>query len=143
MNQTTNYQLNQWEQADRIMMSDFNADNVRLDAALAAIAANSVKCATGTYTGTNTSGSSNPCSLTFDFVPKLLVIFGSFDTLGIRGCIIIPGLGGIGVGGTSANNGTQVYGVMSTLNGTTVSWYANQTGSQANSAHTFHYVALG
>lgn len=37
MNQTTNYQLNQWEKADRIQMEDFNADNAKIDAALASI----------------------------------------------------------------------------------------------------------
>ena len=34
MNQTTNYQLSQWESTDRILMSDFNSDNAKLDAAL-------------------------------------------------------------------------------------------------------------
>ena len=34
MNQTTNYQLSQWEATDRILMSDFNADNAKIDAAL-------------------------------------------------------------------------------------------------------------
>ena len=36
MNQTANYQLNQWESTDRILMADFNADNAKLDAALKA-----------------------------------------------------------------------------------------------------------
>ena len=35
MNQTTNYQLSQWEASDRILMSDFNNDNAKIDAALA------------------------------------------------------------------------------------------------------------
>ena len=34
MNQTGNYQLNQWELADRIQMEDFNGDNSKIDAAL-------------------------------------------------------------------------------------------------------------
>ena len=34
LNQTTNYQLSQWEATDRILMSDFNADNAKIDAAL-------------------------------------------------------------------------------------------------------------
>ena len=34
MTKTTNYQLNQWEKSDRIMMDDFNADNEKIDAAL-------------------------------------------------------------------------------------------------------------
>ena len=35
MTKTTIYQLNQWEKIDRIMMEDFNADNQKLDAAIA------------------------------------------------------------------------------------------------------------
>ena len=34
MNHTTNYQLSQWESTDRILMSDFNSDNAKIDAAL-------------------------------------------------------------------------------------------------------------
>ena len=34
MTKTTNYQLNQWEKTDRILMEDFNADNAKVDAAL-------------------------------------------------------------------------------------------------------------
>ena len=36
MNKTANYQLNQWAKSDRVLMEDFNADNVKLDAALKA-----------------------------------------------------------------------------------------------------------
>lgn len=35
MNKTPNYQLNQWDKSDRIRMEDFNADNAKLEAALA------------------------------------------------------------------------------------------------------------
>jgi len=35
MKQTEQYGLNQWELADRIRMDDFNADNAKIDAALA------------------------------------------------------------------------------------------------------------
>ena len=34
-NQTTNYQLNQWEPTDQVLRTDFNTDNAKLDAALA------------------------------------------------------------------------------------------------------------
>ena len=39
MTKTTNYQLNQWAKTDRILMDDFNADNAKLDEALAVHAA--------------------------------------------------------------------------------------------------------
>ena len=35
-NRTSNYNLNQWVKSDRVLMSEFNADNVKIDAALAA-----------------------------------------------------------------------------------------------------------
>ena len=38
LNQTTNYQLSQWESTDRILMSDFNSDNSKIDAALGTLA---------------------------------------------------------------------------------------------------------
>ena len=36
-NQTTNYQLNQWEPTDQVQRTDFNADNAKIDAALAVL----------------------------------------------------------------------------------------------------------
>ena len=47
-NHTTNYQLNQWEKTDRILMDDFNADNEKIDAALAA---RNCRFYTTSYTG--------------------------------------------------------------------------------------------
>ena len=35
MKYTKNYQLNQWDAADRVLRTDFNADNQKLDAAIA------------------------------------------------------------------------------------------------------------
>lgn len=37
-NQTTNYELNQWLSTDQVVRTDFNADNAKIDAALAALA---------------------------------------------------------------------------------------------------------
>ena len=42
MQQTTHYQLNQWEPEDRILRTDFNSDNARVDAALAGLKAASL-----------------------------------------------------------------------------------------------------
>ena len=36
MRETSNYKLNQWDKTDRIEMEDFNEDNQKIDAALAA-----------------------------------------------------------------------------------------------------------
>ena len=37
----------------------------------------SAKIQTGSYVGTGTYGASNPCSLTFDFIPKMLMVYVS------------------------------------------------------------------
>ena len=34
MNYTQNYQLNQWDATDRVLRTDFNSDNQKIDAAL-------------------------------------------------------------------------------------------------------------
>ena len=36
MTKTEHYQLNQWDASDRVLIADFNADNAKIDAALAA-----------------------------------------------------------------------------------------------------------
>ena len=38
-NQTSHYGLNQWEAEDRVIREEFNGDNVKVDAALAGLAA--------------------------------------------------------------------------------------------------------
>lgn len=73
-NKTANYSLNQWVGTDPVLMEDFNADNAKIDAALAALKADGLKMAVGSYVGTGTSGSNGPNSLSFDFVPQLLII---------------------------------------------------------------------
>ena len=39
INQTANYQLNQWDPGDRILREEFNRDNARIDAAIARLEA--------------------------------------------------------------------------------------------------------
>lgn len=36
-NHTSNYNLNQWVKSDRVLMSEFNADNAKIDAAVKAV----------------------------------------------------------------------------------------------------------
>ena len=64
MNHTSNYNLNQWEPDDKIQRTDFNADNVKIDAALGTLAARlstrgNCRVVTGQYTGTGTFGEGN------------------------------------------------------------------------------------
>ena len=86
-NQTTNYQLNQWEPTDQVLHTDFNADNAKIDAALEGLASAVALCGnckieSGTYAGNSQYGPSHPCSLTFSGPPLLVLVidlmFGSF-----------------------------------------------------------------
>ena len=53
MQHTTNYNLNQWEDADRVTRADVNADNTKIDAALKSVSDASPEIVFGTYTGDN------------------------------------------------------------------------------------------
>ena len=95
MTQTTHYQLNQWEAADQVKRTDFNADNAKIDAAIRAVdvkadgkAAQSAltalqtavngkgncKIAFGSYVGDGNAEAA--ISLTFGFQPKLVLVVG-------------------------------------------------------------------
>ena len=86
MDQTTNYQLSQWDAEDRILREDFNADNAKLEQALAAQAeaqnqmqtalagCGNCKVVYGTYTGNGKYGSSNKNTLTFEHKPIMVFV---------------------------------------------------------------------
>lgn len=97
MEQTTNYQLPQWEATDRILMEDFNGNNAKIDAAIKAeaearAAADTAEATarqalagqvaklgncqlwTTSYTGTEEYGVDNPTTLTFPKKPILAII---------------------------------------------------------------------
>ncbi|MCI9156810.1 MAG: hypothetical protein HFF44_07725, partial [Lawsonibacter sp.] len=89
-NQTPNYQLSQWEKSDQVLMEDFNADNAKIDAALAAqastLSAHTAQIArlgncqiwTTTYKGTGFWGPDRPTSLTFPKKPVAALISNEF-----------------------------------------------------------------
>lgn len=106
---------------------------------------------TGSYVGTGTYGASNPCSLTFDFTPKYIVISGSSNYngslisiwIGVHGCNLQVG------NGNSATICTTTW----LDNG--ISWYNNSNAfDQANGVgmdnetpngilFTYRYIAIG
>lgn len=99
---------------------------------------NFAKLQTGSYTGTGTSGQSNPCSLTFGFEPKLLIVGSSSDTLDST-AVLIKGMYKHWTI-ASAGNGT----LFPTFSGNTVSWYSNDAWTQMNVANTaFCYLSIG
>lgn len=74
MNKTPNYQLNQWEKSDRIMMEDFNADNAKIEAALEALSGEHTYI--GSYVGDGTDSRIIP----LPFAPSIAIVFGHIAT---------------------------------------------------------------
>ena len=98
--------------------------------------------ATGTYKGTNKYGESNPNTITFDFVPKIVIVSKNASGNATSGNTFIwinPGsvLNFI-------NNGSNSW-CHPTLDGTTLSWYCNENASyQLNSSsYEYNYLAIG
>ena len=76
-NYTTNYDLCQWEPTDPVLRTDFNADNAKIDAALAGLAeSRNCQIYTTTYTGTGSGGR----TLTFPRKPILVFVMGGIVT---------------------------------------------------------------
>ena len=138
-NHTPNYQLSQWERDDRILMEDFNADNAKIDGALAEhAAAMEILSATkgncqihvGTYTGTGKFGEEHPTSYTFPVMPALFIIFrpgGSYPMIArgdARAATVINGSSDMKL----------------TWTGTTVSWYGNSSNGQYNNNESIYFV---
>ena len=166
-NHTTNYQLCQWEATDKVLRTDFNEDNQKIDAALKdnadAISAEAAaraaalsslsqtvsgkaeasavpQTASGTYTGTGTSGSGNPCQLRLSFVPRFMFVYSNAPASGwwIR----------------TAEPTVEAQGTMETTGGTAtvtwdndnmvLSWYASSAAVQLNTSGTVYgYLVIG
>ena len=87
-NHTTNYNLNQWEATDKVLRTDFNADNAKIDAALAGLAGTVAEhtaslAAKGnltvqmlSYTGNGGYGESSPTVINFPKRPVFFLAFG-------------------------------------------------------------------
>lgn len=153
MKKTPNYQLNQWDMTDRIMMQDFNADNMKLDATLRTLAASisaeteareaadasqskdltdglakkgNCKIFTTSYSGNGEYGSANRIRITF---PKRPIIGIAVSNTG--GGIIFSGYG-------------LIYSPLSmsfSWSGNSASWYAGSDVGQLNMSGTIYYVS--
>lgn len=117
-----------------------------------------VKVATGSYYGTDKYGTSNPNSLTFDFKPKIVIIYsdaassaeGSYGNSSGNNFMIFVNYKTLVP--TSSTN-VLGYNVYVKFNGNTVSWYSSTSSTcQANGAtgpsssitYThYRYVAVG
>ena len=137
-NHTTNYQLNQWEATDQVLRTDFNEDNVKIDAALknlndritaleqATIRSGNCKLIMSTYQGNGRYGESNPTTVVFsNGEPDLILIM---DT---RGSSMMIHRGSI-----SASSGGGAVFVDWEPDG--VSWYSSvNAGDQMNNSGTY------
>ena len=144
MQQTSHYQLNQWDAEDRIQRTDFNSDNAKVDAVLAEqaadLSAQAVKLAKcgncqlyyTTYTGTG-SGSNE---FTFPHKPLFICVFGENSYFfAVQGAPY----------GTGRNGGTGCGISYTTWTGTSVSWVSNnnEPAFQCNvSGMTYYRVVL-
>ena len=123
-NHTANYELSQWLSTDQVLRTDFNADNAKLDAALAETAAAVPRIAVGSYTGSGASAR----TILVGFTPKAVILCSeegiTYDGYAsgyttLRGGLILPNcplrLGYGSVGSTSYQTAAQI-----TTNGFTV-----------------------
>lgn len=97
----------------------------------------------GSYVGTGTYKADNPCSLTFSFVPKLVIITPDYTTTTFRATFFIWTGNQYSHVVSSGESWFKVNVV--TLSGTTLSWYCTTDAQfQSNeSDRTYRYVALG
>ena len=171
-NQTANYDLNQWLSTDQVLRTDFNADNAKLDAALAgkaeaetvsalqtAVAAKAEqtavdalsaqvaalpRIAAGTYVGTGTSDSSGPCRLDFtDSLGRPPQLVVVRPQAGMGdGLVLLQGMTE-SMDALSGNYGSGSNNTVS-WSGASVSWYTEFAASQFNAeGETYRYFAIG
>ena len=123
MTHTTNFNLSQWAKSDRIQRADFNADNAKLDAALAV---RSCQLYTTTYTGNGVS-----VSLNFPHQPVAVFVIGK------EPFSLFQWFHGASKALSSTGNGNEYVPV--TCAGSTVSW-EGEGPYELNEAGVAHIV---
>lgn len=95
---------------------------------------------TGSYVGTGTYGNGNPNSLTFGFVPKIVVVGGCNNMEGASyRLIMIYGSPYATVQMGNSSGDTYLF-----WSDKTVSWHnRNGATTQMNSLYTYYYIAIG
>ena len=142
-NHTTNYNLNQWEAADKVLRTEFNEDNAKIDAALkanadaaAAIQAKLGNCTVqySTYVGDGTYGSDHPTTLTLPSQPLLVAVVsweGELYCFAPNTSLLSPG------------NGFVYCSWSTTDQGVTLSWNSNGSAvHQFNAKDTYHVLTV-
>ena len=148
MQKTEIYQLNLIEGGDPFSQEPINENTRAMESILAGLP----KIQTGSYVGTGTWGEENPNTITFDFVPKVVI----FDLECEGHYAVFPYVWGgkklsvLYSYETSAGGYSILYDHnVVTLEETTMSWYAERILSggqtiQLNTAgQTYRWVAIG
>ena len=101
--------------------------------------------ATGSYVGTGTYGSNNPCTLTFDFVPQVIFINPQGNESYRINPITRPIQYIYGLEYQTNSSYQTAFRVSLSYNETTVSWYSTDNASrqQNYSNTTYYYIAIG
>ena len=93
------------------------------------------------YVGKGTYGESNPNTLTFDFVPKIVFLINGLSGIRSDDSCMIPIL--FGLTKSIAFAGTT--GCPITYEGTSMSWYSTESANRQGNTdgQTYYYVAIG
>lgn len=132
MNYTKNYQLNQWEETDRVLREDFNTDNQKIDDTLGR------KCEAvfGSFVGDN----SPQRKIELGFTPQAVLLLGQYPTVvrneSVYGGLALPGKPAL------VNRDGGVDALTITDGGFLVYYEYNNAGSRATNNGTKFYIAF-
>ena len=161
MEKTINYQLNQWAAGDKVQRIDFNADNDKIDGAIAAVSARAgaletgkadktaldaakatiPKMAIGTYTGNGAASR----TISLSFTPKAVLVMTQDGHTRSSNYI----MGGLAVTGSPVKivNGAEEFTAVTLVsNGFRVYYNIDDDYYKVQSNfkdRTYHYIAFG
>lgn len=151
MRQTEKYQFNLIDPEDHFLPDPLNENMEKVETAISACP----HIVAGSYVGTGTYGSNNPCTLTFDFEPKLVMVYsasmgfcgGSYGSKADCSQFIAPR------GAASASrvsSGSLYITDYFSWDGNAFSWYSSSNASSPTGAlqlnkegSTYCYLAIG
>lgn len=133
--QTKVYGLNQWQAEDQVLREEFNADNAKVDQALAQLTQIKGNCQIimGSYIGTGTYGESHANTLVFERPPAIVFVVGD------RSCFMLQGNPTADI--TYATTGSTL---TLTWSGSGVAWHCGSGAYEQMNVKekVYHYAAL-
>lgn len=97
------------------------------------------------YVGTGTYGSEHPTTVTFDIVPKIVIVFSQYANSYAYCAILAPDLGaGVSIHAAKAGMSKTGYALIVKKKGKTISFYADYIDAQMNlSGSNYDAIAIG